>query len=243
MTGFRFSDLPWRAKASYVAHIFKAAVKQHHGWMKPLFTPFVEAESVVFDIGGHSGQYAKLLARIAKRGRVYSFEPSSYACSILRFAVRVNGLTNIVVVPKGLGDKPSSLTLNTPLKPKGTFRFGLAHMSEFRESGPVHREEVALTTIDHFAADEGLQRLDFIKIDVEGWEMRILEGGATTIGYFRPVMLIELVDQHLARASDSLEAVWRLLESWDYRPTVCFDGKVLTPIEAPREGDFFWLPD
>jgi hypothetical protein len=45
-------------------------------------------------------------------------------------------------------------------------------------AGSYHQEEVPVTTIDRFAADEGLQRLDFIKMDVQGWEMRILEGGA-----------------------------------------------------------------
>ena len=98
MTGFNFSDLSWRAKGSYIAHIFKAAFKQHHKWMKPIFTPMLDDESVIFDIGGHSGQYAKLLARLAKRGRVYSFEPSGYSRSILNFAIKVNGFENIDVI-------------------------------------------------------------------------------------------------------------------------------------------------
>ena len=107
------------------------------------------------------------------------------------------------------------------------------------KDGQAYREEVAVTTIDHFAAEEGLRRLDFIKMDVEGWEMRILEGGAATIERFRPVMLIELVEQQLTQAGDSLEAAWGLLDSWGYRPAVCSDGKTLTPREEPLEGDNF----
>ena len=244
MKNFHLGDLPWRAKASYIAHAFKAMFKQHHRWMNPLFTRLIDPESVILDIGGHSGQYAKLLARIAKRGRIYSFEPSSYSRSILRLAVRVNGFDNIHVVPKGLGDEPGNLTLTTPLKPQGTFRYGIAHMGGMGKDGQqAYHEEVAVTTIDHFAAEERLRRLDFIKMDVEGWEMRILEGGAQTIERFRPVMLIELVEQQLMQAGDSLEAAWGLLDSWGYRPAVCSDGKTLTPREVPLEGDNFWLPD
>lgn len=243
MTGFRFGDLPWRAKASYVAHAFKAAVKQHHRWMRPLLSRYIDSEGVILDIGGHAGQYAKLFARMARHGRVYSFEPSSYAYSILRLAIRINGFSNIHLVAKGLSDQPGSQILNTPLKDNGTFRYGLAHMGEIDRAGPYHHQEVPITTIDLFAADEGLQRLDFIKMDVEGWEMRILEGGAQTIARHRPVMLVELVDEQLSQAGDSLKAAWELLESWRYRPVTFFDEIKLTPLDAPRDGDAFWLPD
>ena len=147
------------------------------------------------------------------------------------------------MVPKGLGDGPGNLTLTTPINPQGTFRYGIAHMGGMGKDGQAYHEEVAVTTIDHFAAEEGLRRLDFTKMDVEGWEMRILEGGAATIECFRPMMLIELVDQQLARVGDSVEAAWELLDSWGYHPAVCSDGKTLTPREMPLEGDNFWLPD
>ena len=243
MTNFRFGDLPLRAKASYVAHAFKAAAKQHHKWMRPLLSRYIDSEAVILDIGGHAGQYAKLFARMAKHGQVYSFEPSGYSCSILRLAVRSNGFSNIHLIDKGLSDRPGSLILHTPLKDNGTFRYGLAHMGEIDRAGPYHHQEVPVTTIDRFVADEGLQRLDFIKMDVEGLEMRILKGGAQTIARHRPVMLLELVDQQLSQAGDSLEAAWELLESWRYRPATFFDEKQLTPLEAPRDGDVFWLPD
>ena len=239
---FRFGDLAWRAKASYLAHAFKATAKRHHREIAPLLACFVAPEATVLDIGGHAGQFAKLLARMAKQGHVYSFEPAGYARSILRLAVRLNGLGNVTVVPMGLGDGPGTLELTTPLKSGGTFRFGLAHMGkDGRETQGFH-ETVAVTTIDDFAAGEGLRRLDFIKMDVEGWEMRILEGGADSLRRFLPTLMVELVDSQLARAGDSLGAVWRLLEGWGYRPFLCHDLRNLTPADAPCEGDIFWLP-
>ena len=243
MTGFNFSDLPWRAKGSYIAHIFKAAFKQHHKWMKPIFTPMLDDESVIFDIGGHSGQYARLLARLAKRGRVYSFEPSGYSQSILNFAIKVNGFENIDVIPQGLGDAPGTMTLSTPIKSYGTFKYGLAHLGERAINEAGHQEEVALTTIDDFATEAGLKRLDFIKMDVEGWEYRILLGGTKTIQRYRPIMMIELVGQQLSRAGDSLEEAWALLQSWGYHQEVFIDAQTLSPSETPLEGDSFWLPD
>ena len=97
-------------------------------------------------------------------------------------------------------------------------------------------------TFDLSGSDD-IADLDFIKMDVQGWEMRILEGGAETITRYRPVMVVELVDEQLLQIGDSLQAAWKLLESWGYRAAICIDGKDLTPLEAPRDGDIFWLPD
>ena len=190
-------------------------------------------------------------AGAVRSGRAERIQLAAHQCStegvgghsILRLAVRINGFSNIHLVAKGLSDQPGSQVLNTPLKDNGTFRYGLAHMSEMDRAGPYHQEEVPVTTIDRFAADEGLQRLDFIKMDVQGWEMRILEGGAQTITRYHPVMVVELVDEQLSQVGDSLKAAWGLLESWGYRAAICIDGKDLTPLEAPRDGDIFWLPD
>ena len=245
MQTFRFNNLSWRARASYLTHLFKAVSQQHHAWMRPLFGRFLDPGGVVIDIGGHSGQYTKLLAAIVTRGRVYTFEPSSYSMSILRRVVGLRRLANVSLIAKGLSDAPGSLVLSTPLKPAGTFRFGVAHMGG-QDDGKAtarFREMVEVTTLDAFAAEVGLPRLDLIKIDVEGWEMRVLEGGSDTIRRFRPVIYLELVERLLARAGDSLESAWGLLASWGYRPFVCLDGKDLTPRDAPVDGDTFWLPE
>ena len=248
MSEFVFAELPTRAKASYIAHAFKAAFKQHHQWLTPTFRRFFGADAVVFDVGGHSGQFAKLFAAIASAGTVYSFEPGSYPRSLLRLAARLRNIPNISFVAHGLGDADRTTTLVTPLKPSGTFRYGLAHMvgggEEGVGGGDFHREDCRMTTIDRFAAEAGLTRLDFIKLDVEGWEARVLRGGARTIKRFKPAMMIELVGDQLARSGDDLDSVWSELLSWGYFPVVNHGGaeKVLRPALAPRDGDTFWLP-
>ena len=242
--GFRFRDLGWRAQVTYIAHAFKAAAKQHHRDMAPVLRRFIAEDAIVFDIGGHAGQFAKLFAKIAQQGRIYTFEPSPYALSILRLGVRASGLGNITVVPDGLGDAPGTHTLTTPLKGRGSRRYGLAHFGAGGDSGrAVVAQEVRITTIDAFAAGEGMERLDFIKADVEGWELRMLLGGARTIGRTRPALLIELEATHLPRAGDTLEGAWDTLLSWGYRPWLWLGAEDLEPIPGPRSGDAFWLPE
>ncbi len=242
------ATLSWRARASYFAHAFKAVTRQHHTELKPALAPYIPRDAVVADVGGHSGQFAKLFAAMASEGTVYTFEPGAYPRSILATAVRLRRLGNITVVPTGLGDKPSTLALSTPVKVHGSLRFGLAHMGSAttptgdRVAESVQSETVEVTTLDQFAKDVDLTRLDFLKVDIEGWEQRMLEGGEATIAKFRPVMLIELVHQHLIRAGDTLDSAWALLAGWGYRPARWTGGTNLEPLARPREGDSIWLP-
>jgi hypothetical protein len=125
-----WAELPWRARASYVAQVVKAVARQHHTALKPVLARYIPRDAVVADVGGHSGQFAKLFAGMAPAGTVYTFEPGAYPRSILDLAIRLRRLKNVTLVPKGLGDKPSTLELSTPVKVRGSLRFGLAHMGK-----------------------------------------------------------------------------------------------------------------
>ena len=238
---FNFLDLTLHAKLTYIAHLVKGVTKQHHVWMKYLLSKFINNESIILDIGGHSGQYAKLFSRLAPQGKIYSFEPGSYPLSILKLSVFLNQLQNVVVVSEGLGAAPGKLSLVTPLKENGVFRFGLAYMGVKENYKFTEVEEVPVTTIDKFAIDFGLKSLDFIKIDVEGWEAQILRGGSKTIQRYRPTLLIELVASQLSRTGDDLEEIWAMLMSWDYKPYVVIDDHNLNFHPIPRDGDTFWV--
>ena len=69
----------------------------------PRIARLVPAAAIVFDVGAHAGQYTNLFARAAAQGRVYAFEPGSYARSILRTVVWLHGLANVAVLPMALG--------------------------------------------------------------------------------------------------------------------------------------------
>lgn len=227
---------------SFAAHVFKAVVKQHHREQLPILRRLIPRDGVIVDVGGHAGQYAKLFARLAPQGHVYTFEPGSYALAILRAAVRLNRLRNITIMPQGLGAMPGTARLSIPLKHRRTLGFGLSHLGADGSGRPVFEQDITLTTLDAFVAQHRLERLDFLKADIEGWELRMLEGAAATLRRFRPPILIELIDHLLARAGDDRARAWGFLGGLGYRPYVEQDGGTLAPIDAPRDGDIWWLP-
>jgi FkbM family methyltransferase len=186
----------------------------------------------VFDVGAHAGQFSKLFAAMAPRGKVFAFEPSGYARSVLEPALRWNRVRNVEIVPQGLSDAEGTSVLHTPIKRRGQLGFGLAHLGEDTGTRATQEQTIRLTTMDGFVAERGLNRLDFIKADVEGWEMHMLRGGEGALSVFRPVLFLEVVGSSLARAGHAPGDVWALLEPLgysaakapDFRPVDRFEG-------------------
>lgn len=237
---FTPSELDWRGRVRFAAHLFKARFKQHHTELLPILAPLVPAEAVVIDVGGHAGQFAKLFARMAPKGRVYSFEPGSYARAIL--APAVAHIPNIEVVPLGLGATAGQATLSMPIKKTGSYGFGLSHIGA--GPGQFRSEDVAITTLDGFAAERALTRVDFIKADIEGFELQMLKGATATLARFRPTLLIEATDAHLARPGDSLQTLWDFITQAGYTIHRLSQESTprLDPCEGPVEGDLLCRP-
>jgi FkbM family methyltransferase len=233
----------WHLTPSWLAHLYKAVTQQHHKELIPILRSVLRPDAVIFDVGAHAGQFAKLFASLAPAGRIWSFEPGSYARSILGMALWLNRVGNVTVVPMGLGESCSIGTLTLPVKRPGSYGFGLAHLgpSEARWSR-VAAEPIALGTIDRFVESQSIDRLDFIKADIEGWEAAMLRGGLATLARLQPILLLELSADHLARAGDSLDGIFTTLRDLGYAPFLPDRSGRLAPLAAMNEGDIWWLP-
>lgn len=115
-----------------------------------------------------------------------------------------------------LGERDDIAVLTLPVKRTGSYGFGLAHLGPNTRWSNVRHEVIALTTIDRFADLMNLDRLDFIKADIEGWEMHLVRGGLTSIARFRPVMVLEMTNEALARAGDDLASAYAAIAKLGY---------------------------
>lgn len=207
-----------KRRVDFLAHLLKATLRQHHRELRPVFAPHIPDEAVVIDVGAHAGQFSKLFAKMAPGGRVYAFEPSAYARSILTRSLAFNRLNHVKVVPMGLSDAPGELILHTPIKARGGLGFGIAHFGDDGEDSRDTLDQIVpLTTLDAFAHQEGLSRLDFLKADVEGWEVNVLKGGLATLAKHRPALFLEISDASLARAGAKPTDIWDILRPLGYR--------------------------
>ncbi len=228
-----------RQRASWLAHLWKACTQQHHTPLRSLFAPHISTDAVVIDIGAHAGQFSKLFARMAPAGHIYAFEPSAYARSVLAPAIQVNRLRNVSIIPMGLSDRPGEQLLHTPLKRRASLGFGIAHLGDKAQGERAMDQTVALTTLDLFARDQNLSRLDFIKADIEGWELRALVGGEQTLRRFQPALFLEVDARFLPRAGDTPRALFDWLAGLGYDAFAC-PGLAPAPSFA-GDGDYLFL--
>jgi FkbM family methyltransferase len=140
--------------------------------------------AVVFDVGANVGHHS-LFASIHSR-RVYAFEPLAAVAQKLGEKIRDNRLDNIELVPVGLGAESAVVDFY----PSGTTNTGIG---SFVSPAADRAAPVRLTIEkgDDVADRLGLDRLDLIKMDVEGYEPQALKGLAKTLARFRPVVFFE----------------------------------------------------
>jgi FkbM family methyltransferase len=162
--------------------------------------------SVCIDVGSAAGLYTLALSRLAgPSGRVHSVEPLSFAHPVWTRVLRARQARNVRHHAVALAAEPGRGIMSVPVGRYGpvTGRSflagrcrGLGSNAEFADQIEV---AVQVDTLDGLCARERLTRLDFIKVDVEGAELAVLEGGQRAIETFRPTMLIEIEARHTDR--------------------------------------------
>jgi len=170
-----------------------------------LFNDYVHKGDTVLDIGANIGTHTLWFAnRVGENGWVGAFEPQRLIFQTLCANMALNSIQNVDCRQLGVGSFRRLVKI-PPLNPIVENNFGGLSITE-HEKG----DEVAICTID----DMNLGKCDFIKIDVEGMEPEVLQGGMNTIVLCRPVMYIE-VDRE-----ENMELIQVLLEELKYKATM-----------------------
>lgn len=183
----------------------------------------VHAGDHCLDVGAAAGIYTSVLSElVGAGGLVHSVEPLRFAYPpLLRKALAPGSNTRYhsLALASSAGEFPMRLPVRrgrfvTGRSFLGTGADGLGSNVEFE----AHvRVDVRARTLDGFCADNAVGRLDFIKADVEGAELDLLEGGRDTIARFRPRLLLEIEERHVRRYGHSAESVAAWLTDRGYR--------------------------
>lgn len=206
------AQLSLHGRLTYLAHLFKALTKQHHKEYLPMLESKLSNDSIIIDVGAHSGQFTKLFSKIVPDGRVYSFEPGSYASSILSKVIALLRLRNVTQIKKGLGGHDRKDTLIMPVKKSGSLGFGLSHLGTGKEKNRnTLSETIEITTLDAYVESEDIEKINFIKADIEGWEMQLLLGAKSSIEKWHPILTLEVNSLFLDRAGNTPEDLWKYL--------------------------------
>jgi len=168
------------------------------------------------DVGANIGLYSLLAARIVgEEGRVLSFEPSPRERELLEDNIARNGLSQVAIDGRALGDAPNDgvvLHLADELH-AGQNTLGSVVYENVRLAADV---TVEMTTLDHAVRQSGLDKVDVVKIDVEGAEFAVLSGARDILRTMRPLLMMELQDLSLAAQGSGAREVLELLSGFDY---------------------------
>jgi FkbM family methyltransferase len=165
------------------------------------FLDLVESESIVYDVGAFHG-YHSLLGSLGEK--VFCFEPDPDNLEVLRDNVALNPEQDIEVVERPVWDSEEELEL-------AVGEGGTSHVGE----GDLKREAL---TLDGFVFDEGNDRPDVVKIDVEGAEFRVLKGAERVLEEYGPDLMIEIHSgERIRNMGGSKQEIESLLSDKGYR--------------------------
>lgn len=156
--------------------------------------PYITGAETILDIGANIGNHTLFFIKECAAKKVYAFEPVKSTFEILQKNIAINGLKEQVVLHNfALGDH----------RGKGNIIYckGDAGGNQIAadETG-----DAQIAALDDLCFAE---RIDFIKIDVEGYEEKVLTGAGKTLKKDHPVIMIEIFDQNYQRVNDLLVSV------------------------------------
>lgn len=191
----------------------------------PFVLRYLTEGMTALDIGANLGVYSLPMARaVGTSGRVVAYEPGAANRRHLEASVALNRLANLQVLPLALSDSPR----------KGWLRVtNSGELNSIVGSAGASTEPAEITSLDEQAKQFGWQSIDFVKIDAEGQEARVVTGGREFFSRFSPVVMYEV--KNASTVNTQLRWMFEAMGFATCR--VLGDGSLLVPLGADEALD------
>lgn len=221
----KFDDFFWLNTEGYVDRCII-----DEGIFEPASTDvvrhLVKPGDIVLDVGANIGYYSVIFSKIVgEQGKVLCFEPTEHYGTVLKRNIEANNARNVEIFKLGLSDKkqeleiqigPSSATLHSPGKVPLKFT-----------------ERIKLMSLDDWVEDYHLNKIDFVKVDIDGHEPLFLQGAWKTLDKYDPIILLEVSHPHYLDAGFTAWDFYDLLKNRGYK--IYFEDKL---VEIKTKEDF-----
>ncbi|MGI9652162.1 FkbM family methyltransferase [Chryseobacterium sp. RLHN22] len=158
-------------------------------WIKE----YLQNDAVIFDIGANVGTFLYQFENKLNHKNIYAFEPNK------KLNIRLKRLfPSMNISSVALSDENTTAQFKVPIiKGKMVASRGTLN-TEYKEKGEErsYTETVEVVKLDDWTRSKNISKIDFIKIDVEGNEMKTLFGGKNTIQQFKPTLMVEMEQRH-----------------------------------------------
>jgi FkbM family methyltransferase len=205
-------------------HVYWAGLSRDDAAIVRLARAVLPRDGVFVDVGANVGLHTLAVAAHVADGAVVAFEPHPINHRLLVHNLEQNRLRHVAAENLGLAEAAATLTGTSPA---GGGNWSMASHGDYRF-------EARLVRLDDYLRDHPLPRLDLMKIDVEGAEVRALRGARQTIERFHPLIVFEVCPSWLTKMQTSVDELFAELLGhgysihplpgreivWDHRVTV-----------------------
>ncbi|HEX7886263.1 MAG TPA: FkbM family methyltransferase [Phenylobacterium sp.] len=215
-----------------LGHAFRAW-RRNRTWAKhepetPYLADLLSGAPVCLHVGASDGRHSYVMTQVAPQARIHAFEPSAFAFQVLKIGIAWHRIgKQVIAIHAAVADKPGELLLVTPKKTSGRMGRAYAYVAETRPNGPARPDledtgmdfqPTPVVTLDGYCAEHGIDRVDFIRMDIEGAELKALMGALSILDRDLPHVLLEIHPTMLqARFGASGEAVLDIFRDRGYR--------------------------
>jgi len=215
-----------------LGHAFRAW-RRNLRWRKhepetPYLADLLSGAPVCLHVGASDGRHSYVMTQVAPQAKIYAIEPSAFSMAVLKLTIAWHGIAGRVTpIHAAVGDQAGEMLLVTPRKITGRMGRAYAFVAAERPQGEARPDlqdtgmEVQPTpviTLDGFCEARGINKVDFIRMDIEGAELMALKGAAGILDRDRPHVLLEIHPKMLeARFDATAEQVVEVFTGRGYR--------------------------
>ena len=177
-----------------------------------IISKFCNLGSIVMDIGANMGEWSLHMAKmVGGNGRVFCFEPIPSMVQALEKTIAINNFSQVSISECAISNKTGHSQFSIPFDKDNQAipywsRLGLGEEfatpkwtdNPWAKVATTKTIEVQTTTLDRFTSEKSITKLDFIKIDVEGHEKYVIEGGQKTLKTLKPAIILEAANEETA---------------------------------------------
>lgn len=212
----------------------------HEFAMVNILCSYLEKDSVFLDVGANLGWYTLNVCKQYPLWKGYAFEPIPETFIRLQRNVEINQLKNCKLYQAGLSNENKIVSFYYDVEASGA-----SSMADLREAESTVKVGCQVNRMDDFVETERLDRIDFIKCDVEGSELFVFQGGIRSIKRYKPVIFSEMLRKWSAKFNYHPNDMIYLLEDAGYQCFVLAENNKLKRFgyvdENTVETNYFFL--
>lgn len=185
----------------HLIHKFYALLEEHNDFF------------VTIDLGAQTGSFS-LLAKYFPNSEWHSFEPLQEAADTLKSNLILNDIKNVSVYQMAASNAACQLTLKMPVMSQ----WGLSTIgSNVLRFTPVMERTIECIDLDSFIESNKIDKVHFMKLDTEGWELNILKGAKNLILRDHPIILMEYNETNMKQCDVIKEEIDEFLQTMGYK--------------------------